>query len=68
MHSRESIHKLSDERERGGVANGKGVQSAVILDRSEVAVLLLDKEKGKCIGGFQLAYVSLFEVLCNELL
>ena len=52
VHPRESIHKFSNEWERGSVANSEGVQSVVVLDGSEVAVLLLDEEKGKCVGGF----------------
>ena len=68
VHSCEAIHKLSDEREWGGIANSEGVQSAVVLDRSEVTVLLLDKEEGKHVGGFRLAYVPLFKVFCDKLL
>ena len=68
MHSRKSIHKFSNERERGGIANSEGVQSAVVLDRLEVTVLLFDKEKGKCVGGFRLADVPFFKIFCNKLL
>ena len=60
MHSHESIHKLSDEWERGSILDGKGVQSAVILDRLEITILLFNEEKGECIRGFGLADVPLF--------
>ena len=44
------------------------VQTAVILDRLEIAILLLDKEERECVRGFGLADISFFQVLCNELL
>ena len=51
VHSRESVHEFSDERKWGSVANGEGVQSAVILDGTEVAILLLDEEERECVRG-----------------
>ena len=68
VHSRESIHEFPDEREQGGIADGEGVQSAVVLDRSEIAIFLFNEEERECIRGFGLADVSLFKVLRNELL
>ena len=59
MHSRELIHELPDEREWGGVSDGKGVQLVIVLDGSEITILLLDEEEGKCIGGLGLANISL---------
>ena len=55
MHSYESIHKLSDEREWGSVLDSERVQSAIVLDGSEISILLLDKEEGEHVGGFRLA-------------
>jgi hypothetical protein len=52
VHSRESIHKLSYEWEWGGVANGKGIQSAIILDRSEITILLFNEEERERVRGF----------------
>ena len=68
MHSCELVHQLADEREQGSVANGKGIQSAVVLDGSEIAVFLLDKEERECVRGLGLADIPLFKVLCNKLL
>ena len=68
VHPCESIHELSDEWEWGGVVHSEGVQSAVILDRSEITIFLLNEEEGECIRGFGLADVSLFKVLCDEFL
>ena len=47
----ESIHELSDEQEWGGIANGECVQSAVVLNGSKIAILLLDEEEWECVGG-----------------
>ena len=68
MHPRESIHKLSDEREWGSVANSEYVQSAIVLDRSKITIFLFNEEERERVGGFGLAYISLFEVLCDEFL
>ena len=68
MHPCESVHQLADEWEWGGIANGKGVQSTVVLDRSKIAIFLLNKEERECVRGLGLADISLFKVLCNELL
>ena len=68
VHSRESVHELPDEWKRGGIANGERVESSVILDGSEIAILLLDKEEWKRVRGLGLADVPLFKVFCNELL
>ena len=50
VHSRESIHEFPDEREWGGIANGEGVQSAVVLNQSEIAVFLFNKEERERIS------------------
>ena len=68
VHSRESIHELLDEQEWGSIADSEGVQSAIVLDWSEIAIFLFNEEEGECIRGFGLADISLFKVLCNELL
>ena len=68
MHSCELIHELLDKQERGGIADGECVQLSIILDWSEIAILLFDKDGGECIGGLQLMNVPFLEVLCNELL
>ena len=49
VHSCEAVHQLVDEWERGSIANGKGVQSAVVLNGLEIAVFLLNKEEGECV-------------------
>ena len=68
MHSRKSIHEFPDKREWGGIANGEGVQSAVVLDRLEIAIFLFYEEKRECVRGFGLADVSLFKVFRNKFL
>ena len=68
MHSRESIHELPDKREQGSVPDGECVQSSVVLDGSEITILLLDKEEGECIGGLGLVDISLFQIFGDEFL
>ena len=40
----------------------------IILDQSEITILLFDKEEGEHVRGLGLADISFFEILCNELL
>ena len=68
VHSCESIHKLLDEREWGGILDGEGIQVMLVLDGSEIAILFLDKEEGECVRGLGLTNISFVKVLCNELL
>jgi hypothetical protein len=48
VHSREPIHEFANEGEQGGVSDSESVELSVILDRSEIAILLLDEE-GECV-------------------
>jgi hypothetical protein len=49
VHPREPIHEFANEGERGGVSDGEGIEFSVILDGSEIAILLFDEEEGECV-------------------
>jgi hypothetical protein len=49
VHSREPIHEFAYQGEWGSVSDGECIQFAVVLDGSEIAVLLLDEEEGECV-------------------
>jgi hypothetical protein len=68
IHSGELIHKFSDEGEGHRVVCGPGVEFAIILYWSKVAILLFDVEEGECIWGLGWSNVSFSEVLVDELL
>jgi hypothetical protein len=68
VHSCEPIHEFVNEGERGGVSDGERIQFAVVLDGSEIAILLLDEEEGECVLGFRLSYITFWKVLVDELL
>jgi hypothetical protein len=50
MLANESINELLDKWERVGIPHSKLIELSVILYRSLLAILLLDKEKGRGIG------------------
>jgi hypothetical protein len=52
VHSREPIHQFAYQGEWGGISDGESIELSVILDGSEVAILLLDEEEGECVLGF----------------
>jgi hypothetical protein len=68
MHFYKSIHKLPDEWEWGGIPDGEGVQLTVVLNRSEITILLLDKEEGEHVGGFGLTDVPFSQIFGDEFL
>jgi hypothetical protein len=68
MHSREPIHKFAYQGERCGISDGKCVEFSVVLDGSEIAILLFYEEERKHILRFRLSDISFWEVLIDELL
>jgi hypothetical protein len=68
VHSREPIHEFANEGERGGVSNGERIQFSVVLDGSEIAILLFDEEEGEGVLGFRLSDIAFWKVLVDELL
>jgi hypothetical protein len=52
MHFHELIHEFANQGERGSISDSESVELSVILDGSEVTVLLLDEEEGEHIVGF----------------
>jgi hypothetical protein len=52
VHSHEPIHELTYEGERGGISDGESIELSIVLDGSEITVLLLNKEERKGISGF----------------
>jgi hypothetical protein len=53
MLANKSINELLDKWERVGILHSKLIELSVILYRLLLAILLLDKEKGRGIGQFQ---------------
>jgi hypothetical protein len=68
VHPREPIHEFANEGEWGGVSDGECVQFSVVLDGSEIAILLFDEEEGERVLRLRLSDVTFWEVLIDELL
>ena len=68
VYSRKTVHEFSDEGKWGRVVYSPGIKFAIVLDGSEVAVLLFDVEERECVWGFRVPNVSFGEVLVDELL
>ena len=64
----EFVDEVGDEGKWIGVAGGMFVQVLVILTGAEAAVLLLNKEERRCLGGVRKANLSTVEVFLEEVL
>ena len=62
----EFVDEVRDQREGICVSDGVFIEVAIILARSESAILFLDKEEGRCLGGFGQADLSRAKVFINE--
>ena len=60
------VDEVRDQREGVCVPDGVFIEVAIVLARSESAVLFLDKEEGGCLGGFRRVDLPGAKVFINE--